>query len=189
MQRPQKYMTGIEYWSNPDSCQNGKEAYIDENVRKKYYEEIIESLSKIFKCEDTFTIHEFGCGWGTNLAGIKNVFPNSKMSANDVWKDALDYVQLHRSYIDIIEMDTIDFIKEKCELNVVYDVIITNAHLIHISDERLKNLKDLHKICNHAILQENIQGLEKIVICMESKILSMKNLPDSDYQYNFRKLC
>jgi len=187
MKRPQEYITGIEYWSNPDLQQNGKKDYLNDVIRRRYYEEIIKSLYEIFDKEDTFTLHELGCGWGTNLGAINAAFPNAKISANDIWKDAIDYVQTNRPYVDIIEMDTFDFIKMKITSNVVYDVIITNAHLIHFKDESLEEIKNLHKICKYAVIQENISGLEKVVLSMESKVRHMDNMPDSDYQYLFKR--
>lgn len=187
MKRPQKYITGSEYWSNPKSSQNAKDDYLDLAVRHHYYDSIIEKLKKLFSPSDSFTLHEFGCGWGTNLAAIKQHFPNVQCSANDVWKDAIEYVRLHRPYIKIVEMDTFEFINSKVDEGYLFDIVITNAHLIHFKDESLKGLAKLHSMCQQAILQENIIDLNDVVSEMKYEVTKISNAPDSDYQYYFHK--
>ena len=187
MKRPQKYITGSEYWSSPKASQNAKEDYLNLAVRHHYYESIIEKLKKLYEPNDTFTLHELGCGWGTNLEAIKNHFPNAQCSANDIWKDAIEYVRVHRPYVEIVEMDTFQFIDSKVSEGRLFDVIITNAHLIHINDERLKGLCNLHRICRQAILQENIVDLNDMVTGMRFEVTKISNVPDSDYQYYFQK--
>lgn len=185
--RPQRYITGREYWSSPKPEQNGKSDYLDLEVRSTYANSIIECLSSIYSKNEIFKLHEFGCGWGTNLELIKKEFPNVIITGNDVWIDAIDYIKENRTYVNVVEKDTFDFINESTASGECYDVIITNAHLIHIDDTRLTGLKNLSKICNNAILQEHIKGLEHLVENMTLKEVKKTSLPDSDYRYHFVK--
>jgi 2-polyprenyl-3-methyl-5-hydroxy-6-metoxy-1,4-benzoquinol methylase len=184
--RPQKYITGVEYWKSPNKSQNDKSSYLDINVRSKYANSLIVALKKIYKEDSVFSIHEMGCGWGTNLEMIKHNFKNAVISANDVWKDAIDFIAKNRNYIELVEQDTFEFIKTSANLDKKFDVIITNAHLIHFKDESLIGLSNLHKICKNAILQENILNLEVLVENMQLVHVEKTDLPDCDYQYTFK---
>lgn len=183
--RPRQYVTGISYWSNPNAAQNDKDSYLDMSVRTKYSNSLVESLKQYYKPEDKFSLHELGCGWGTNLGVIKENFQNVVITANDVWKDAIDYVKINRPYVDLTEKDTFEFINDAVENKKSFDVIITNAHLIHIADNDLVGLSGLHKICKRAILQENIRNLEFLVTNMKLANMKTVNLPDSNYRYIF----
>lgn len=185
--RPQKYITGRKYWSAPKPEQNDKRDYLDLSVRSKYSNSIIECLDSIYDKNQSFKLHELGCGWGTNLELINKEFPNAIITANDVWIEAIAYIKENRPYVDVVEKDTFDFIEESASSGKHYDVIITNAHLIHIDDDRLIGLKNLSKICNNAILQERIENLESIVENMLLKEVKKTSLPDSDYRYHFVK--
>lgn len=185
--RPQKYFTGVKYWAAPNPNQNFKDEYLSLNVKMPYINSIIDCLRSSYDSTSQFTLHELGCGWGTNLEFIKKEFPNSILTANDVWVDAIQYVKSNRPYVDIVEKDTFDFIEQSVENNRCFDVIITNAHLIHITDEKLLGLKNLFKICNHAILQENIENLETAVDNMTLKEAKRTYLPDADYRYFFTR--
>jgi trans-aconitate methyltransferase len=178
------YVAGIKYWQSPEKKENDRADYLDMKVRLPYALSIVEVLSYKFKKEDSFTLHELGCGWGTNLGVIHEYLPNSILTGNDVWKDALTYVKQNREYIDVVEKDSAEFIENYCEQNKKLDVIITNAHLIHLEDNQLPVLNKLHAICRIAILQENISNIEE---AMKMKLVEKKTmkLPDCDYRYFF----
>lgn len=150
--RPQ-YVCCIDYWKSPKLSQNSKEDYLDEGVRQKYADSIVVALKRLFKEDDTFTVHELGVGWGFNLGVVHRTFPNALLSGNGVWVDACEYIRQSVPDITLYELDTFEFIKS---VTRKFDVVITNAHLIHLQDDRLHELSELHKICEIAILQENI---------------------------------
>lgn len=184
IKRPSDYVTGIKYWQAPIEKENGKSDYLNMSVRLPYSLSIVEVLSQKFKKEDSFTLHELGCGWGTNLGIIHEHFPNATLTGNDVWKDAIAYIKENRGYVDIVEEDSADFLKNCIEQNKNFDVIITNAHLIHIETSRLSMLRDLHTVCKSAVIQENIENVDSVV---SMKLVEKKKttLPDSNYRYFF----
>jgi 2-polyprenyl-3-methyl-5-hydroxy-6-metoxy-1,4-benzoquinol methylase len=186
LSRPAKYKTGEAYWSRPNPRENDKDSYLDLKVRSKYSYSLVDALKLFFQTNEKFTLHEFGCGWGTNLQIIKKEFPNVEITANDIWLDAIDYNLKNRDYIKLFKQDTFEFIDYSIEQKLKFDVIITNAHLVHIENEKLLRLRDLHKICKRAIIQENIKNLEIVIsLPMQLKELKETKLPDSEFRYIF----
>lgn len=73
------------------------------------------------------------------ICGIRNSVPNISL-----------YVRVHQAH------------NKKSTLS-------SQTHLIHLQDNRLHELSELHKICNVDVLQENIVGLDTLVKNMTLK--------------------
>ena len=182
IERHRRYKVGIDYWKKPDSG-NAKEEYLDTARREKYTKPIIEFLKSHYNNNDEFKLHELGMGWGTNLFLIKQHFPNCVISGNDVWKEALAHVRKVDKHISVTEMDTFDFGDKYVQEGKKFDVIISNAHIIHLPLNKLPI--SLSEICSVAYLQENINFLEN-GINMDLVKVSQPGLPDADYAYVFK---
>lgn len=174
------YIVGTNYWQSPDG-RNFPENYLDVGFRKKYADPIVETIKKKFKKDDTFTIHEFGCGWGTLLLRIHQEFPNAKISANDVWDEAINFIKKERKFIKIEKKDTFDFIEKCVDNKNKFDFVFSNAHFIHLPDKRLSELSKISRICEYAYFQEAIKNIHEDF--KEEMKHDTKNtgLPDSDY--------
>jgi methylase of polypeptide subunit release factors len=174
------YIVGRKYWEGPDG-QNAPENYLDREFRKKYSDPIIEAIEKKFKKEDSFTVHEFGCGWGTLLLAVHEHFPNAIISANDVWESAISFIKKERGFIDISKSDTFDFIESCIDKNKKFDFVFSNAHFIHLPDKRLRELSKISEICEYAYFQEAISNIHEDFNETMKHDTKNTGLPDSNY--------
>jgi len=166
------YVVGEKYWKDPAArdkekkrrLNNTKEDYVNDAHRKLYSRQLIETMLQYFKEEQSFSMHEFGAGWGAMLYSIHEIFPSAQMSMNDIWKDALEYVVNELPFIKSEEMLTQEWVKSRVSKSEPrLDLIITNTHLIHLDKLDITNvLLSAASITNMLILQEDILNLETV---------------------------
>ncbi len=183
MKKFKKYHVGHKYWLNPNPKENQKSSYLNANERQRYADSLIKKLKCIYEPEDTFRLHELGCGWGYNLDAIKDAFPNVLTSGNDIWKAALTYLDDENNGHAIHEFDTYDYLKFLSISNTKIDVIISNAHIIHLDESEFEQFKNLGSITKYAILQESIHDVDRVITSMTCTEKNNINLPDCDIQY------
>ena len=105
--------------------------------RNRLYENIpsltaffVRALKKICKID---SIIEFGPNIGLNLIALKYLFPNVKMSAVEINKNAIIELKNNIKNISTYHCSIFDFNETKS-----YDLVLTKGFLIHIKPNRLK---------------------------------------------------
>lgn len=160
------YKIARDYWENEstigvarrkgdknsweDYCHMTTSGSFQKQVLAQRSEKIVGKLKEFFQENDSFSIHEMGCGPGRNLFFIKGAFPNSTISGNDIYIDAINGGKEIYKFNDnqIFVEDSATFAERMVAEKKKFDVIITMAHLCHLPNDIFGPIsKMIPKIC------------------------------------------
>jgi len=134
----------------PDYYQNGVKKNI---IQRLWHMGKLRSISELIASlpHAPETILDLGCASGWFLSEISKIFPHTKGSGIDVYKDAIDYGKKHYAYLDLYHGDghALPFPKHS------FDIVICNEVLEHVVDPRkvLQEIKRVLKPNGHAIIE------------------------------------
>lgn len=107
----------------------------------RYRSELIEDVvKKQITQDETRKVIEIGCGTGYVLSGLAKSFPAMRLSASDIYPEALEYASSRVSDVQFYLMDIMNmpFVDE-------FDIVLVLDVLEHISDDK-KALSECNKI-------------------------------------------
>ena len=81
----------------------------------------------------------------------------------------------------VYKSDTFDFIESCINEKKKFDFVFSNAHFIHLPDNRLKELSKISSICEYAYFQEAIINIHEDFIETMNHDTKETKLPDSTY--------
>ena len=79
-------------------------------------------------------VHEFGCGWGDHLANIRLLNPNIEVFGSDISAKQIEEASKRHEWMKHY-LWQLDITKAP---DCMYDLVYTQAVLIHLSDDNLK---------------------------------------------------
>lgn len=141
----------IAFWRERLRADYLAAAYEPEQVKKSIL------LADTFRdhCGQVRTVHELGVGSGRNIQHIHRDRSDVRFSGNDLDRGrCLKFMDAKvAGFLELVEQDTLSFLRERVDRDEGVDCVIVADHLIHIPPESIDEILDLMtRFARHYIL-------------------------------------